>query len=58
MRGDGDELDSEAILKQGDELLRSSRALLDDLDDLAPPPEETDETDEPDEPAEPQRDQA
>ena len=31
-----EELDSDAILKQGDELLRSSRALLDDLEEVVP----------------------
>ena len=32
---EGDEtIDSETLLKQGDELLRSSRELLDDLDDV------------------------
>lgn len=35
MRGP-DEIDSKVLLEQGDELLRSSRALLDDLEDVVP----------------------
>lgn len=31
-----DEIDSQALLEQGDELLRSSRALLDDLETVVP----------------------
>lgn len=34
--GDDEEIDSEDLLKQGDELLRSSRELLDDLADVVP----------------------
>ncbi len=43
MRDGGDDLDSEAILKQGDELLRSSRRLLDDLDGVVPTGDEDDD---------------
>ena len=32
--GDDQELDTEQLLEQGDELLRSSRRLLDDLDEV------------------------
>ena len=32
--GDEQELDTEQLLEQGDELLRSSRRLLDDLDEV------------------------
>ena len=39
MRAGDDEIDSEVLLKQGDELLKSSRALLDDLEDVVPAPE-------------------
>ena len=38
--GDDEELDSEVLLKQGDELLRASRELLDDLADVVPEPDE------------------
>ena len=34
MAAEDDELDTEQLLEQGDELLRSSRRLLDDLDDV------------------------
>jgi len=33
-------MDSEDLLKQGDELLKSSRALLNDLQDVVPTPED------------------
>jgi len=39
VRGGPDELDSDDLLKQGNELLKSSRALLDDLEDVVPAPE-------------------
>ena len=35
MRGP-DEIDSKVLLQQGDELLKSSRALLDDLETVVP----------------------
>ena len=34
MRGGDDEIDSAVLLRQGDALLKSSRALLDDLSDV------------------------
>ena len=41
MRAGDDEIDSEVLLKQGDELLRSSRELLDDLAEVVPDPDPT-----------------
>lgn len=40
VRGGDDEIDSEALLEQGDELLRSSRELLEDLEDVVADPDE------------------
>ena len=36
VRGGPDEIDSKVLLEQGDELLKSSRALLDDLEAVVP----------------------
>lgn len=37
MRGEPEEIDSEVLLRQGHELLRSSRRLLDELGDIGSP---------------------